>query len=463
MLLEVLENDDRPLAMVCFASRQIWPNLLGLLHYRGQVRRLFVYASDNERESLEPARRFEAMARHFLGDCPIHPVEPLPIEAHEVAAVLARWREEFPGHRWLLQTTGGLKLMTLGAASFAEDPDVTMIYRELDSGWRRFWKTPEGPFVSERLALDDAAPISSVRPTDFARLQFGPIDAEAWKSEPAKPHDLSEIVDRAIACHWDYAATMKAPNSGKGFECFVGACVLALGAARAELNVRRGRGDEFEIDVLATTPDRIVLVDCKLDRTKSLAQAIDTNRNRANALGGLNAGVAMLWPNHGATDANRLYAAQHRVTLITRDEAPEMLSMLGRVLTSQPLSPEAKAVEARLVARSEDGYPVVGDAHREVALATDEESGLLSLENLRKACAKTAGAVRWYGIEGDGCREVWVECPGRVEAVVAALASLGCTGVPKEREKTVSARFRATDLKGAQFAAKIKACLGEIA
>lgn len=65
-------------SMIVIASEQIWPNLLGFLHWHkklGGINHLFVYATESELKSLGPARRLKDLIASTYPKVMIYPNE----------------------------------------------------------------------------------------------------------------------------------------------------------------------------------------------------------------------------------------------------------------------------------------------------------------------------------------------------------------------------------------------------
>jgi hypothetical protein len=154
-------------SLVHLAGRQLLPNLLAsmALHRRGTLHRMVVIHSDNPTESARPATALFDLLRHLPGQAALAEDDPLQlIEVDEdLQTVLAAVRElftEHPGERWILNATGGNKMMAFALGLLAAMPEVHgVVYRDIRHGWRRVvpgadpWRWREEPIVAADAGL----------------------------------------------------------------------------------------------------------------------------------------------------------------------------------------------------------------------------------------------------------------------------------------------------------------------
>lgn len=106
-------------ALVVLASEQLWPNIHSLVHWHKRLPRLTdlcVYDTNDERRSKHPALQLKRLCKElYEGSVDVHlPPEPAGIEPVDVTAQLRHWKKTLPGRSWVINATGGLKLMFAG-------------------------------------------------------------------------------------------------------------------------------------------------------------------------------------------------------------------------------------------------------------------------------------------------------------------------------------------------------------
>src|SRR5262249_464568 len=131
-----------PTAMVVLASEQLWPNIHGLAYWSASLRHLFI-CSTKDRKSAEPAERLESLCREAWPGVQVHRLpEGIGMQPQEVHAQVLHWRAEHGGERWLLNASGGTKLMHDGLLPMVGQEDTEAVYRELTGVWYRFRRGP---------------------------------------------------------------------------------------------------------------------------------------------------------------------------------------------------------------------------------------------------------------------------------------------------------------------------------
>jgi len=125
----------RNLGMVLLASEQLWPNIQSLVHWRDQLKCVCIYYTDDQRRSKQPALRLKEFCEKYIRDATIvMPHSPLGMQPADVTKQLGNWIQHFDGLKWILNATGGTKLMTAGVLRLTGEPGVTVVYKELTSG-----------------------------------------------------------------------------------------------------------------------------------------------------------------------------------------------------------------------------------------------------------------------------------------------------------------------------------------
>lgn len=338
-------------SMIVVASEQIWPNLLGFLHWHkkmGGIERLFVYSTSNERKSLGPARRLKELIASTYPEVMILPVhdEPHGMTPEAVCLNIDEWIHSFPSDKWVINITGGTKIMTAGLLSFAGRPGVALIYRELGSGWFRISKDQRTDHIFCSKVEDIDEGIADSVPIDkMIMTQFDVAKGDRWVIEKARKLPILSIVEAAINMEWNWKSAFDAASvsfdasktGGMLFEEVVAACLLELGVNNVMINARHlscGKIQRQEIDVLASYNGVLYLVDCKLAFPddpavpKPVAQ-IKEAAETTKALGGLNAKTLMIRPSWDEDEDRAAFAKALGVRIIQRGSTETLLLQIA--------------------------------------------------------------------------------------------------------------------------------------
>jgi hypothetical protein len=281
------------MTLLSLASRQIWPQVLSVLHLKPE--RLVLFHSDEEGESKRPAERLKEFLE-FSGVLPAGGVSlcPAPHDRFQgVVDALATAAAEMglDDANCTVNLTGGNKLMALAAAEWCRLAGVPCLYLERDL--RVFPFLPKGadllpqpefqldphlargldPLALLRCQLDGAEILSPGQ-----RLEFSPAgqaDRSDFQMRLKQGYDFSKLLA------WDIADPEQ--RQGDGLEYAVAFCLLKLGVPRVQRGIRlaprllRAAGrEEGELDLVFNWAGKLWLVDCK-DR-RSAASRVDELR-----------------------------------------------------------------------------------------------------------------------------------------------------------------------------------------
>ncbi|HEX4610910.1 MAG TPA: hypothetical protein VH092_22155 [Urbifossiella sp.] len=333
---------DGPTDLVLIASEQLWPNLHAVEHWAAGLRRVYVYHTADDR-SAGPARKLAAFCKaQYELEVTLAAGDDSP---DAVARQLRAWIATAPNGSWLVNATGGTKLMFDGAASVRNHPGVRVVYRELKNRWYELgwadgtpgWAggTPTAaPLDIPADATDRIPVVDLVRTlweTDALVVSAGP--------KPA-PLDVPAVAAALVATAGRWADAFRAAGAdfddketgGKLFERYVAAGLLAMGVTNlARSVVQRGATDgegsnpTQEIDLVANHGARLLVFDCKLrtaEEDKRGAEGITSQIRQAAQtaprLGGLAARVVLLRPNRQLGETDRALAEDLKVEVIDR-------------------------------------------------------------------------------------------------------------------------------------------------
>ncbi|CAB4243094.1 conserved protein of unknown function [Methylacidimicrobium sp. AP8] len=285
------------------ASRQIWPQVLGVLHLRPA--RLVLLHSADRLESKGPAQRL----KRFFDKNDLLPkggttMEEIPYDDFE--GILRRLDSlEADPARSLLHFTGGNKLMAMAAFRWAIRRAIPCFYWE--RGNRLTWFFGRGEEVETDSAGVDVGIADALDPLDLLRCQIDAseverngellrlntqgarIPLEELSARCARGEDLRGLLSIAERSEGD-----RQEKEGNRLEYNAAVVLLRLGVRcvrrSLRLKVKSGTGistsrPHEEIDLLFNHGGRLWQVDCK-DRKppEQLAEELEARLRRKNVL-----------------------------------------------------------------------------------------------------------------------------------------------------------------------------------
>jgi len=350
-----------PTALILLASEQLWPNLHSIEYWRGSLQSIFIYHTDDERRSVIPAQRLlrfcELRCPHVQTFCDDGDGRP-----ESVVAKVETWQERHPHHQWVINATGGTKLMFLGAASLIGRPQVAVIYRELNGFWCHL--TDHNGFL-QTLPLDipldttDSIPVA-----DLLDVLWGDEESQI-QSQPAQSLNVPALTRALIDSRGDWIAAFRncgvslAPgdSGGRLFEQYIAAVLLALGlpprnvACNAIKMSRKGQVLQ-EIDIVVNYRSRLYVLDCKLHsddghptHLRPLMQQIRDLSDTIRRLGGGAIGV-MLRPNWTFSDDERTFARDRGLHVLDRSTLRNFFQTLADIFEIDPLPPALQTAQS---------------------------------------------------------------------------------------------------------------------
>lgn len=366
---------NQPVAMVVFASEQLWPNIQGLVYWHercGGVSDLCIYQTKDARRSVAPAGRLAWLCNRLYPKVQVR-LSRTPDQAGQAGAIgdpliqpaavreqLRAWRAELPDRRLVVNATGGLKLMFAGVLDCLHLPDTEVVYRELgENEWYRVTRNTQG-VETERLTV----PRNITDHLDLKTLlscHWQPAEGK-WTAERPSPLPIARLVQEGRAHNWDWKHTFSAcglnsvGQPGQLFEQFVAASLLALGVKQVALNCKLQAGPQvlLEVDVVANYGGRILIVDCKLrsgndKRVEGLTSQIRQAAEIRRRMGGLAAELLMLRPGMAFSEEERQLADSHGLKVLDAKQTLQFFNRLWSfVRGTGPLPPEAAEAQACL-------------------------------------------------------------------------------------------------------------------
>ncbi|MCC6235629.1 MAG: DUF1887 family protein [Verrucomicrobiales bacterium] len=271
------------MTLLSLASKQIWPQVLAVLHERPE--RLVLFHSTEQSESLGPAERL----RDFFQSAALPGVNPPTVDLRpvphdrfpQVVDALATVSEEssLNGSNCRVNLTGGNKLMAMAAAEWCRLAEVPCFYLERDLRVFRFLPVGRDLQPQPDFKLD----LHLARDVDALALLRCQMDAAAIVS-PGQRLTLNQQGQRMPEVEfspllnrhhdfrkflmWDVVETED--RAGDGLEYAVAFVLLKLGVPAVHRSIRlsprvlRGSGrEEGELDLVFNWAGKLWVVDCK--------------------------------------------------------------------------------------------------------------------------------------------------------------------------------------------------------
>ncbi len=397
-------------AMIVLASEQLWPNLSGLVHWHeneGGVDALFIYHTGDERRSEAPAGRLKRLCRAVYPEIEvILPEKPCGIVPSAVRAQIGSWRtgrgDEW---RWVINATGGVKLMFEGAMAFCSEERCQVIYRELSGQWFELTRTTELGHVEAVEIEIDPGVTDDVEVDRLIEMQSDAPAGMRWNTARPRRLPVDRITETGISNDWNWEKAFRSagidPRGRQGgllFEEYVAAALRLLDVTNCKINaelqgaVGQGAQAVSETDIVANAGGRLLMIDCKLREADQagdtpLTDQISRAANLQRRMGGLSAACALVRPNREFSDLHRRYAESARLTVIDRGQAPSFFSALAKFVgrrNPDDLPPELADAQARLNRAHREGKLIFGRMSAAAQLDPKqakqlEEDGFLNL------------------------------------------------------------------------------------
>ncbi|GIW78263.1 MAG: hypothetical protein KatS3mg105_0070 [Gemmatales bacterium] len=361
-------------AMIVLASEQLWPNIHGIVHWtktgpnNDGLSDLFIYYTDDEKRSARPARSLKVLCDKQFPTIRVHlPPQPMPITPEAVHDQIRLWQKQHPNQRWIINATGGLKLMFAGITDLVGTDNTDVVYRELSGQWYRLLRQ-SGAIVSEPIDVS-ADETDSIPVLTLVKAHWLPAEGTDWTGDPPKRIDVLRLTDAALRkSSWRdafaYSGESNHEQDGFLFEKFIAVVLLELGVENLRINSKLTSASgqvQHEIDLVANYKGRLRLLDVKLreDDDASGSGNITTQIRQAaatqKALGGLGAKILLVRPNREFTPDQRALAQAQGVDVLDRNDKWELFSCLARWLGIRQLPEPLQDGENRLRAASKSG------------------------------------------------------------------------------------------------------------
>lgn len=289
-------NHDQPCTTVLsLASKQIWPQVLSVLHTH--PRRLLLLHSEDARESKQPAQRlqrfFDKSGLVPSGGTSLHSISGTDFKAIEDRLDQLQKKEALQPEMSALNFTGGNKLMATAAFRWAAEQGMRAFY--LERGNQLTWFAARDGHMQTRTGALDGNLANDLDPVALLCCQLDASELERageticlsvkGKNLPEEKFFL-QLSNGADARPWldRVGVADREVKEGDALELATAAALLKLGVKRVQRGLRLkvksllGAGTRLphaEIDLLFIWNGRLWLVDCK-DRkpTEDLVQGL---------------------------------------------------------------------------------------------------------------------------------------------------------------------------------------------
>lgn len=271
------------MTLFTFASRQIWPQVLGWLHLQPRPERLVLFHTDEEGESAGPAKRLRDLFSE-QGLLPISHVEFVVVPHDSFGRIIdtiasTAERHDLDGTRCRFNLTGGNKLMAMAGAEWCRLTDTPAFYLERDLKVFPF-QVVQGDLIQQESYKLDPHLAKSLEPLGLLRCQLGNSDVVNSgqqltlndKGRELSDEDVSRMIrsgeDLSTCLLWDVPETKD--NHGFALEYATAVVLLRLGVPVVQRSIRlipkvsRGSGlQEGELDLVFNWAGKLWVVDCK--------------------------------------------------------------------------------------------------------------------------------------------------------------------------------------------------------
>jgi hypothetical protein len=309
-------------ALVLLAGKQLIPNLQSITHFHFETKtleRVFIYHTGNERESLVPAKNLLDLCRTALNvECFISGDKQQNNTANSpdrVADVISQWMlENRDIDEWILNATGGTKIMAAGMYPFAGQKNIKVIYREISGGWFEIIRGNTLAPAIEPFAINESS-LDWIPAKFLLAMQAGvPPENCTCDTDTFRDIDVKRFTESLIKHKWDwrkaYSETVSSEEkiaAGFIFERYIAAILFQGGIENTALNLLEKDGFKQleEIDVASVKNGVIMIIDCKLmskedeiiGGRKSFLQQVREATATKQKFGGLGAKYVMLRPS----------------------------------------------------------------------------------------------------------------------------------------------------------------------
>jgi len=330
----MVRRSTQPTGIILFASEQIWPNIASLEHARRRrgFQNVHIIHTDNSLKSKAPAVRLQKFClNRYQQVAELHEIKPDPQTIHDL---LLQIIDRLPGNRWIINATGGLKLMLVGVLSLPPSDAIDIIYRELSGDWFILKGKSTGGFSADPFAVEPGE-LDELSILDLITLQNTSTVDTRWELQKPTGLPILKITQCVIDNRWNWSAAFealglprKSLQNGFLFEEYIAAALQMMGAnvaLNAELsqNIQNREVPRYlqEVDILVNRKGRLWILDLKLvdaqdERSRKPSQQIMSAAEMRRALGGANAECVLVRPGFEFSAEHRQLAQDHQIKIL---------------------------------------------------------------------------------------------------------------------------------------------------
>jgi predicted RecB family endonuclease len=395
------------------ASEQLWPNIQSLVHWHNQLQLVCIYYTEDKLRSKEPAQKLKQFCQQYAPHVAVLlPDYPLGMQPSDVTQQVRKWRKLHPDLHWFLNATGGTKLMTAGMLHLIGEPKVTIVYKELESGWFELVRDQDGQSIKTRPLPIVANETDCIPVKLLLDTCWGGPEWLVQTSNPPEALPILDIIETAASNQWDWLRAFQAcgahtqkTSGGMLFEDLVAAILLEMGVTNVVCNASRKsvQGDVVqEVDIVINHGGRLNIIDCKLRNrndenrrkvesvTSQIRQAAQTRKD----LGGLGARLLLLRPNRVLSETEHQLAQYYGLEVIDAKECTTFITKLAHFFGVERLNETLHQAEQIIKQKAEQSLvPGFGpkDPIVELCEQSCEIGKIINLDELSEKIARDGG------------------------------------------------------------------------
>lgn len=374
------------LNLVSLSSEQLWPAIHCLSYYGQRVEKLFLLHTKDKAKSINPAKSIGNFATSWLPGIKV--VMPDDVPENSPAAVsktLHDWMDRHPDQEWVINASGGTKLMLLGVLDFINLKNVEVIYRDLTGKpgeiWHSLKRVNEFGFLNNTPVQipensTDQIPAETLVKTiwsdsDNFHIAVGKI---IQSLDVVKVTQIASLNQWNFKKAFDVAGYPAESTPGQLFEQYVASILLDLGVKNLTCNAIRKspEGNALgEMDIIANHQGKLTIVDCKMrsiedennNKVETLFDQIRKTHQVANELGGLGVKVILLRPNRIFSANEQLLAKSYHIKVFDAPKMPNIIDCLADHFGVGKIPPHLLRVQKIIQGSQENQiYPGMGPA-----------------------------------------------------------------------------------------------------
>lgn len=274
----------QPYSILFIASAQLFPHIEAIIHYRDHksgLSSIAILHSADEKFSKKPALQLEKLLKKIFSrsEVKIQCFET-GTTCQEVTAVADQAIEKLGSDQeWIINTTGGLKMMAFGLSNLLARPATSLIYLDAGKWWHITQSAESHSFSAEPMPEITPLPDTAIPLTDYLRCQdsqYAELILESKSPDFYRLPDgfsLPEVLRTvgSVGWHWKTHTIpflSKQPSGGAAFECFIGAFLCAIGIKNFIGNVEQRHAEVKqtgeENDFFVLTKSKVFYIDVSL-------------------------------------------------------------------------------------------------------------------------------------------------------------------------------------------------------